>query len=47
MCIEIFKKNMVYDMIKCLFQFYPIESFFNDANFDTRIPEFLLRFHNE
>ena len=35
---------MVYYMIKCLFHFYAIETYFNGTNFDT---EFLLRFNLE
>ena len=31
MCVEILKKNMVCDMIKCLFHFYAIKSYFKSV----------------
>ena len=34
-------------MIKCLFHFYAIETYFNGNKFDTTFPEFSLRYNHE
>ena len=45
MCGEIFEKKKI--MMKCLFYFYEVESYFNNTNFDTTFPEFSLGFNHE
>ena len=47
MGVEIFKKIVVFDVIKCFVSFYAIESYFNGTNFDTKFPEFSLRFNHK
>ena len=47
MCVEIFKENIVYDMIKCLFHFYAIESYINGISFDITFRKFQLIFDQE